>query len=99
MFRKPTKRLGKLRRIGTDTPLLALWEQFHIEIQSSLPLYCCPKKAHDYPLPKEPLDSRTTERLAPATDGGPGAKYKIHEGFSKRGYVKDSFEQWPKRIR
>ncbi len=93
MFRKPTKRLGKLRRIGTDTPLLALWKQFHIEIQSSLPLYCCPKKAYYYPLPKEPLDPRTIEGPASATDGGPRAKYKTDEGFSKWGYVRDTFEQ------
>jgi hypothetical protein len=47
----------------------------------------------------EILDSRTNQRLAAAIDERAGAKYKVHEGFSKWGHVKGIFKFWAKRMR
>ena len=45
------------------------------------------------------LDAQTNERLAAALDQKAGEKYKVFEGMTKWGHVKDAFEFWAGRFR
>jgi len=47
----------------------------------------------------ELLDSQTNERLAAVIDRKAAEKYKLINGMSKWGHVKDAFDFWAKRLR
>jgi len=47
----------------------------------------------------ELMDSQTNERLGAAIDTKVAEKYKLIEGMSKWGHVKDAFKFWANRLR